>query len=242
MSAARTLEVPVDAVADAAAAAAVADRLELCSDLAAEGFTPAASLLAEIRRGFVGEIVALIRPRGNAAPGEPPAFPTDSRTLAEAVESIRRLADAGCDAVAFAAIDEAGRLDAAACGEMAAAAERAEVRPCLHRGFDLAVDREAAWRVAADLGIARVLTSGAVGSWSDPRGVGARAERLRDDAIVLARMGGGPQIVACGGVAAANAAELLAATPHLHASCRVGGRFDPAAAAALRRALDAPLA
>lgn len=240
-----TLEVPVDEIADALAAAAFADRLELCSDLAAEGFTPSESLLAAVRRDFAGEVVALIRPqrsvRAAAATeaGEAPAFPADPRTLAEAVESIRRLADAGCDAVAFAAIDGRGRLDARACLELAEAARRARVAACLHRGFDLATDREEAWRIAADLGIARVLTSGAVGRWIDPRGAARRAEQLRADAITLAKVcGGGPQVVACGGIRAGNAAAFLSATSHLHASCRGEGRFDADAAASLRQVLD----
>lgn len=236
------LEIPVDALAEAELAAPFADRLELCSDLAAEGFTAEPRLVAEARRMFRGELVALIRPRlelSGRERGSAIWFPAEASVVQRAIEEIRQLADAGCDAVAFAAIGESGELDKAACAAMAEAARRCGARPCLHRGFDLALDRRGAWRIAAEIGIVRVLTSGASGRWVEERGAPQRVAQLRGDALGLAAIGErAPAIVACGGIRAADASLFLAAAREIHASCRERGQFREEAAAALRRILD----
>jgi copper homeostasis protein len=238
----RLLEIPVDAVAEAERAAAFADRLELCSDLAAEGFTAEPRFVAEVRRFFRGELVALIRPREAIAVdrGAPTlCFPAAASAVRRAIAEIRELAEAGCDAVAFAAIGESGDLDEAACAAMAEAARRCGARPCLHRGFDLALDRRAAWRIAAEIGIVRVLTSGASGRWVEERGAPQRVAQLRGDALDLAAIGErAPGIVACGGLRAAEAPLFLEVAREIHAACRERGRFCKEAAAALRRVLD----
>ncbi len=63
-----TLEIPIDSVEAAEAAAPhlrPRDRFELCEDLASEGWTPTPELIREVRRQVPSEVevVAMIRPR-----------------------------------------------------------------------------------------------------------------------------------------------------------------------------------
>ena len=58
-----TLEVPVDSLAAAEIAAPFAERLELCDDLASEGWSPSVELVRSIRAITRTGLVAMIRPR-----------------------------------------------------------------------------------------------------------------------------------------------------------------------------------
>ena len=62
----RTLEVPLDSLAAAELAGPLADRLEVCSDLASEGWSPDPWLVRAIRARTSATIVAMIRQIGRA--------------------------------------------------------------------------------------------------------------------------------------------------------------------------------
>jgi copper homeostasis protein len=242
---ARSLEVPVDSIDDALAAAPFADRLELCSDLPAEGFTPSLQLVRSVRRETGCLVVALLRPRTVAAASDPrsaASFHLDDAHLREAVVAIARLAEAGAHGVALGALDAAGQLDAGAMEALVAAAGRAGLEACVHRCIDLVPDRAAAFARLERLGVRRVLTAGVRGYDAAATALTARVACLRlDRALLEAGRSDGAwpiDLVACGGVDAGIAPSLLGATGHLHASGRVDGRLDPARLAALRAAIS----
>ena len=97
----RTLEIPVDAIDSALQAAAHTDRLELCDDLASEGWSPTTELVREVRRGTRCEVVAMIRPRVPGMPTtlEPAAFLGTPAFREACLGDIEAAADAGTEAV-----------------------------------------------------------------------------------------------------------------------------------------------
>lgn len=230
------LEVCVDGLDGALASVeAGADRLEVNLALEAGGLTPSAGLLAAVRGATTCPIVAMVRPRAGG-------FRYGPAELAVAADDARRLADLGADALAFGALDGAGRLDEAACARVLGAAPGLPF--VLHRAFDLAADHAAALEQAIGLGFARILTAG--GGADAGAGIVALAA-LREQAA------GRIEVLPGGGIGPVNAAVIVRAT----GCCAVHGSFsravteegaglyaaarretDPAAVAATRRALD----
>jgi len=237
----RTLEIPVDAIDTALQAAAHTDRLELCDDLASEGWSPTTELVREVRRGTRCEVVAMIRPRVPGMPTtlEPAAFLGTPAFREACLGDIEAAADAGAHSVAIGMLDDAGDIDLKGCTRLAEAAIRRGLRVSFHRAFDLLADRGRGWRDTMALGMVRVLTAGVRGWDASVRPLAQRVDLLRDETGQLGELSRAlgcmpPDVVACGGVRTSNAPQWLQATPHLHASCRVAGRFDAGEAASLR--------
>ncbi len=248
MVAAVTLEVPLDSLDSARLAAPFADRLELCDDLATEGWTPSTDLIRGARdlidrRRTV--LVAMIRPRlpESRFSLEVADFATTPRLLDASLLDVDRCAAAGADEVAVGPLTMDGRIDREATRLLRDRANRRGLGVAFLRTFDLLADRSRGWTDLTELGIGRVLTAGVhgwnAGSESIERRV-ARYRADRDAASQAARATGmpAPAIAAGGGVRSSNATSFLAITPHLHASCRTGGRIDPGELAALRAILD----
>lgn len=236
-----TLEIPVDSIDTALKAAPHADRLELCDDLPTEGWSPAAELVREARRATNCEVVAMIRPRVTGMPAtlEPAAFVGTPAFRAACLRDIEAAADAGAHSVAIGMLDDAGDIDLEGCTRLVEAATRRRMRVSFHRAFDLLQDRGRGWRDVLALGMARVLTAGVQGWDAGMQPLPDRVGLLRDETRQLAELSRSlgclpPDIVCCGGVRSANASSWLVATPHLHASCRVAGRFEADEAASLR--------
>jgi copper homeostasis protein len=244
----RTLEIPVDSIDVALAAAAHTDRLELCHDLASEGWSPTPELVREVRRTTRCEVVAMIRP---VVPGMPATLAPDgflgTPDFRQAcLRDIEAAAQAGAHSVAIGMLDDAGDMDLEGCTRLVHAATGHGMRVSFHRAFDLLEDRGRGWRDAMALGLTRVLTAGVRGWNAGAATLPDRVARLRLEQIELEELSrqlgaAPPHMVACGGVRTANADAWLDATPHLHASCRVSGRFDPAEARSLRNRLSAPV-
>jgi copper homeostasis protein CutC len=240
----RTLEVPVDSIAAAEMAAPFADRLEVCSDLASEGWSPDAWLVREIRARTPARVVAMIRPRtpdAIAALG-PEAFRCTPSLLDACLREIEALARAGAHDVAVGPIDGAHGVDLHACSRMIEVARARGLGVSFLRTFDLLHDRDAAMRDLIALGFDRLLTCGAPGWNAAAHPLQARTAELARlvalGAAEAARLGRpAPEVMPCGGVRAANADAWLAVTPHLHASCRVHGALCREEAQALRARL-----
>ena len=237
----RTLEIPVDAIDTALQATDHADRLELCDDLASEGWSPTTELIRQVRRGTRCEVVAMIRPRVPGMPNtlESAAFLGTPAFREACLRDIEAAADAGAHSVAIGMLDDAGDIDLEGCIQLAEAATRRGMRTSFHRAFDLLQDRGRGWRDVLALGLARVLTAGVRGWNAAATALPNRTDLLRREHAELSALsrelgGAPPDIVACGGVRTANADAWLSATPHLHASCRVAGSFDQAEARSLR--------
>lgn len=263
MSAARveqaTLEVPVDSIGAVECAAPHADRIELCDDLSTEGWTPSASLVRAARdasdaqpAGHRPRIIAMIRPRlpESSLALDAGAFLATARVLHASEREIAACLDAGAHEIAIGLLDAHGQIDMPACARLRDMALARGAGIAFLRVFDLLRDRTLGWRSVAALGIGRVLTAGVHGWDAAVAPVAERTSVLAADvasaeaacraAASAARSPEQPiAIAAGGGVRAANADQFLQVTPHLHASCRVGGRISAAELTALRARMQA---
>ncbi len=184
-------EVCIESAADArAAAAAGADRVELCGDLSVGGVTPAPAELRATREAGL-PVAAMLRPRGGG-------FVYDEAELRRMEEDAPRLAEAGAAALVFGALTADGRVDLRAVDRLVAAAAGLDL--VFHRAFDEVADRAAALEQLVERGFARVLTSG--GAPEVVAGTPALRELVEQAGERIVVMPGG-------GVRAANLAAVL---------------------------------
>ncbi|MFI6425539.1 copper homeostasis protein CutC [Promicromonospora sp. NPDC050880] len=198
------LELAVQDPAGAVIAAGVgARRVELCSALGATGgITPSAGLVEAVVAAAavvpasdsapILEVHVLVRPR-------PGGFVYSAAETDLMVRDVTLAVDAGADGVVVGALTPSGEVDVACVRELVAAAEDAEVT--FHRALDVVADPVAALDVLAELGVARVLTSGGAARAADG------LERLA--ALVERSAEVGIEIMAGGGVTAADVPALL---------------------------------
>jgi copper homeostasis protein len=247
-----TLEVPLDSLSAALLAAPFADRLELCDDLASEGWTPTPTLIRDVRTRIDTartSIVSMIRPRSanNSATLDVAAFTTTPRILEDALFEIDASAKAGADSVAIGLLTPDGLVDMEACARMRDVAREHGLVVAFLRTFDLLADRSRGMNDITALGMTRVITAGVLGWDANVLTLPQRLVVLADDARNAAKFaeahGVTPvEIVPGGGVRASNAAEFLGVSPHLHASCRRDGAISGAELQALRDVLTASVA
>jgi copper homeostasis protein len=159
----------------------------------------------ESRAGFVH---VLVRPRGGG-------FVYDSDELDTIAADIRFARETGAAGVVIGALDEVGRVDREAVARFVAEAGGLDVT--FHRAFDTLPDPLGAADALAELGVARILTSGGA----------ARSVDGIDGLRALAqRVGGRMQVMAGGGVRVRDVHELIAAgvdAVHLSARTSVSG-------------------
>ncbi|MBC7843069.1 MAG: hypothetical protein H7099_12185 [Gemmatimonadaceae bacterium] len=244
-----TLEVPLDSLDAALLAAPYADRLELCDDLASEGWTPTSGLIrsvaARIDTGRT-HIVSMIRPRSAnlSAFLDIAAFTTTPRILEDALFEIDASARAGAHSVAIGLLTPDGFVDMAACEKMRDAALGHGLVVAFLRTFDLLADRARGMDDITALGMTRVVTAGVLGWDAAVLTLPERLAVLGADAAHAAaaaeKHGTSPvEIVPGGGVRASNAADFLTVSPHLHASCRRLGAISVEELQALQDVLAA---
>lgn len=196
------------AVQDPAGAVIAADvgarRVELCSALGATGgITPSAALIEAVVDAAavvpssdsapILEVHVLVRPR-------PGGFVYSGAELDLMLREVVLSVDAGADGVVLGALTPSGAVDAVRMRDLVAAADDAEVT--FHRAIDLVADPIAALDTLAELGVARVLTSGGAARASEG------LERLA--ALVEHSAELGIEIMAGGGVTTADIPALLA--------------------------------
>lgn len=132
-----------------------ADRVELATALALGGLTPSPATI-ELAVETVGtngpEVHVLIRPRAGG-------FHYTEDELAITERDVRRAVGAGAAGVVVGAVDAEGCLDLFAMARLRDAADGAPVT--LHRAIDVTANPVATLVSARDLGLCRVLTSGA---------------------------------------------------------------------------------
>ncbi len=245
----RILEIAVDSIVDAeAAVAAGADRLELCADLDAHGFTPSVELVRHAAKLPV-QTVAMVRPRV-AAPDFHYSRDAWNGVLADA----EMMLGSGAGGIVFGCLRPDWAIDSERVRELVRLAAGRET--VFHRAIDLTPDPLAAIHQLADLGVTRILTSGytaaktaldlsagtvpfaATHLWH--AGGDAWERRLERLKALVDAASGRIQILPGGGIRADNAAAVIATTgcTQLHSSARVKGRFDPTAVAGLRASID----
>jgi copper homeostasis protein len=231
-----TLEVPVDSIAASHLAAAHADRLEVCSDLETEGWTPDLELLQrviELARPHETRVVALIRPRlGTINDGSHVQdFVMSGDRLESSCASIDDFAAAGVDGVAIGPLLPDGRIDSAACSSLVARAHSNGLEVSILRSIDLVPDRAEALQLVNELGVNRILTTGSncwdISSIKTADRIGALTEDVESCRRLAEEFARVPiQVMPGGGVRSSNADQFLAVSPHLHSSCRFDGSLD----------------
>jgi copper homeostasis protein len=197
------VEVCVESVAGVrAAAAAGAQRVELCSALIDGGLTPSAGALARAVDAGGIDLVVLVRPRGGD-------FLYDEDELAVMERDVDLARVAGAAGVALGCLTRDGAVDVECTARLVARADGLAVT--FHRAFDLVRAPERELETLVELGVARVLTSGGAVSAFDGR------ERI---AALVRAARGRLTVVAAGGVRPENVRELVRATgvSEVHAS------------------------
>ncbi|WP_406726838.1 copper homeostasis protein CutC [Streptomyces sp. GD-15H] len=157
MSKRAVLEVIALDVEDAAAAqAGGADRLELVTDMAADGLTPSARTVAAVRGSVDIPSRVMLRLAGGFAAGD----------LGRLVDTAREARDAGAEEFVLGFLDADGGVDLGAVERVVGALDGC--RWTFHRAIDRAADRDALRKQLDGLpGLDTYLTAGAPGGVAD---------------------------------------------------------------------------
>ncbi len=220
MSKRALLEVIALDVEDAVAArAGGADRLELVTDMAADGLTPAAATVAGIRAAVDLPVRVMLRLADGFAAGDV------SRLVAAADE----LRGAGAEEFVLGFLDGDGAVDVGAVERVAGALEGC--RWTFHRAVDRAADRGALRKQLADFpGLDTYLTAGSAA------GVDAGLPTLLAEAERRGEPGYEQQLLVGGGLRLEHVPVLLEAGVdafHIGGAARPGGWGRPVSAEAV---------
>ncbi|MFH8609203.1 copper homeostasis protein CutC [Streptomyces sp. NPDC018029] len=228
MSKRAVLEVIALDTEDAVAAqAGGADRLELVTDMAADGLTPSRETFAAIRSAVDIPLRVMLRLADGFAAGD----------VDELLRRAHELRSEGADEFVLGFLDEAGGPDLPAVEALAGALDGC--RWTFHRAIDRAADRDALRKQLADLpGLDTYLTAGAA------TGVDDGLPTLLAEAARRGEPGYGPQLLIGGGLRLDHLPRLTAAGVdafHIGGAARPDGWSAPVSAAAVaewRAALD----
>jgi copper homeostasis protein len=221
MSERAVLEVIALDVEDAVAAeAGGADRLELVTDMAADGLTPPVETFVGIRAAVGISLRVMLRLTDGFEAG-------DVRRL---VRAARELRAAGADEFVLGFLDEAGEPDLPVLE--AVLAELDGCRWTFHRAIDRAADRDALRKRLSDLpGLDTYLTAGSA------EGVDEGLPTLLAEAARHGEPGYEPRLLVGGGLRLDHLPRLRAAgidAFHIGGAARPGGWETPVSAAAVR--------
>ncbi|MFD8692756.1 copper homeostasis protein CutC [Streptomyces sp. NPDC059651] len=212
--------IALDAEDAVAAQAGGADRLELVTDMAADGLTPSCATFAEIRAAVDIPLRVMLRVADGFAAGD----------VGVLVRKARELRAEGADEFVLGFLDEDGHPDLVAVERIVA-----ELDGCkwtFHRAIDRAADRDSLRKALADLpGLDTYLTAGS------PAGVDEGIPVLLVEAARRGEPGYEPQILVGGGLRLDHLPELLDAgidAVHIGGAARPGGWSRPVDAAAVR--------
>ncbi|WP_020140308.1 copper homeostasis protein CutC [Streptomyces sp. 351MFTsu5.1] len=228
MSKRAVLEVIALDVEDALAArAGGADRLELVTDMAADGLTPAVATVAGIRDAVDLPLRVMLRLSDGFGAGDVPRV----------ARSARELRDAGAQEFVLGFLDAHGEVDLGAVEQVVEALDGC--RWTFHRAIDHAADRDALRKQLADLpGLDTYLTAGSAA------GVDAGLGVLLAEAARAGEPGYEQQLLVGGGLRLEHVPQLRAAgidAFHIGGAARPRGWETPVSAEAVRewrRAVD----
>lgn len=232
MSRPMLLEVIALNAADAAAAeAGGADRLELVTDMAADGLTPSRETVAAVRAAVEIPVRVMLRAEDGFGAGDVEALAARARALRAE----------GAEEFVLGFLDEAGGPDLAAVGRLLAAVGDG-CRWTFHRAIDRAADRDTLRKQLAGLpGLDTYLTAGSAKGVADGLGV-LVAEAA---AATAGQPGYEARIMAGGGLTTSHVPRLRAAgldAFHVGGAVRPrgwSGPVSPESVAEWRRLLDA---
>ena len=201
-----------------------ADRLELVTDMAADGLTPSVDDFAKIREAVQIPLRVMLRIRDGFAPGD----------LDELRARAAALRAEGADEFVFGFLDADGAVDLAATRAVAEAV--GGCRWTFHRAIDHSADRAALRTAVGDLpGLDTFLTSGAAA------GVDAGRDVLAAELAAAGRPGHRQRILIGGGLRAEHVPDLRAAGFdgfHVGGAVRLHGWDSPVDAAKVARWRD----
>jgi copper homeostasis protein len=204
-----------------------ADRLELVTDMAADGLTPSVADFAAIRAAVALPLRVMLRTRDGFTPGD----------LDGLLARVAVLRAEGAEEFVLGFLDRDGAVDLAATTAVAQAVTGC--RWTFHRAIDHSADRAAVRAAVADLpGLDTFLTSGA------PAGVDAGQGVLEGELAKAGEPGYRQRILVGGGLRAEHVPGLLAAgfdAFHIGGAVRVDGwttPVDTAKVAAWRTLVD----
>ena len=223
--------IALDAQDAVAAQSGGADRLELVTDMAADGLTPSRETFARIRDAVDIPLRVMLR----LADGFSAGSPADVDSLVRAAGGLR---SEGADQFVLGFLDEAGNPDLVTVERLMA--ELPGCRWTFHRAIDRAADRDSLRKQLADLpGLDTYLTAGS------PDGVDDGLPTLLSEARRSGEPGYEPQILVGGGLRLEHLPVLREAGVeafHIGGAARPDGWERPVAPGAVeewRRALDA---
>jgi copper homeostasis protein len=221
MSTRAVLEVIALGVEDAVAAqAGGADRLELVTDIAADGLTPHAETFAGIRAAVGISLRVMLRLRDGFAAGD----------VEDLVRTARELRAAGADEFVFGFLGEDGSPDLDAVERLVAVLEGCHWT--FHRAIDRAADRDALRKQLADLpGLDTYLTAGS------PDGVDDGLPTLVTEAARRGEPGYNQRLLVGGGLRLEHVPRLRAAGVdafHIGGAARTDGWDSPVSVEAVR--------
>lgn len=200
-----------------------ADRLELVTDMAADGLTPPTPVFASIRAAVDIPLRVMLRLTDGFAAGGP----EEADTLVRTAEELR---EAGADEFVLGFLDDHGQPDLVVVERLLAVIDGC--RWTFHRAIDNAADRDALRKQLADLpGLDTYLTAGAA------TGVDDGIPTLLAEAARDGEPGYEPRILVGGGLRLDHVAGLRAAGVtgfHIGGAARPGGWSRAVSASAVR--------
>ncbi|MCX5397814.1 copper homeostasis protein CutC [Streptomyces sp. NBC_00102] len=212
--------IALDAQDAVAAQAGGADRLELVTDMAADGLTPPRATFAAIRAAVDIPLRVMLRQEDGFAAGD----------IDRLLGRLGELREAGADQFVFGFLDQEGHADLVAVERIVA-----ELDGCpwtFHRAIDRATDRSSLRKQLADLpGLDTYLTAGSASGVDD--GIGT----LVEEASRSRAPGFEPQILVGGGLRLEHLPSLRAAgldAFHIGGAARPHGWTGPVDEAAVR--------
>ncbi|WP_031522312.1 copper homeostasis protein CutC [Streptomyces sp. NRRL F-5123] len=222
---------PDDAVS---AQAGGADRLELVTDMAADGLTPSRETFGAIRAAVDIPLRVMLRLTDGFSAG-------GTRQLDELCEAAQGLRAEGAEEFVLGFLDGSGAADLEAVHALVDVLDGC--RWTFHRAIDRAADRDAVRLQLAGLpGLDTYLTAGSA------KGVGDGMDVLCAEAARGGEPGYEPRLLVGGGLLLEHVPELRAAGLdgfHVGGAVRAGGwsgAVDPSAVRTWREVLDAPVA
>ncbi|GGW53255.1 copper homeostasis protein CutC [Streptomyces xantholiticus] len=223
--------IALDAEDAVAARSGGADRLELVTDMAADGLTPPVAAFRAIRAAVDIPLRTMLR----LADGFSAGGPEQADALVRAAEALR---EAGADEFVLGFLDDHGQPDLVTVERLLAVLDGCSWT--FHRAIDRVADRDALRKQLADLpGLDTYLTAGSA------TGVDDGLPTLLAEAARAGEPGYEPRLLVGGGLRLEHVPRLMAGGVtafHIGGAARPGGWAAPVDAAAVREwreALDA---
>lgn len=139
-----------------------ANRIELCNNYEAGGYSPSVTDMIKARKLIQIPLHVMVRPNPalfkNPALHGPETFCYSEMELQWMLQYIMACRVSGIDGIVFGALSPEKEIDVTACSRLMEAAGSLSLT--FHRAIDVCPDSEAAIRVLISLGVHRVLSSG----------------------------------------------------------------------------------